>query len=115
MLFESEVKSSPCAHEWLSETQYRLRRCKHCGAHPFDDALARLRYRAHRHVGDASGRPRPPGPTCYGSYEPCGEHHAHDETCGSRYLICRRPDDPDAVALLEWIEARLPEATKENT
>jgi hypothetical protein len=98
--------TAACAHEWLPENRYRLRRCKHCGAHPFEDALARLRYRAHVHVGDGSGQQQPHR-SCYGSYETCGEHHAHDETCGSRTLICGRPEDQDAVALLEWIEARL--------
>ena len=115
MQAHEDVMSKTCEHEWLPETRYRLRRCKHCGAHHFDDALARLRYRAHRHVGVSSGLKREPGPTCYGDYETCGEHHMHDATCGSRTLICRRPDDPDAVALLEWIEARLPMATKEKT
>lgn len=90
-----------CAHEWLPETQYRLRRCKLCGAHPFEDALSRLRYRAHVHVGDSSGEvPRVLG-GCYGEYEPCGEHHAHDGRCGSRRLVCGRREDHDAVALLE--------------
>ncbi len=98
--------ATTCQHEWLPETQYRLRRCKHCGAHPFEDALARLRYKAHVHVGDGSGREQPRG-SCYGTYEACGEHHAHDLNCGSRSRTCGQPEDRDAVALLEWIEARL--------
>lgn len=100
-------RDAGCQHEWLPETRYRLRRCKHCGAHPFEDALARLRYRAHVHVGSPSGAvARTPG-SCYGEYEPCGELHACDAHCGSRRLICGRSEDRDAVALLEWIEARL--------
>jgi hypothetical protein len=102
---------TPCAHEWLPETQYRLRRCKHCGAHPFADALARLRWRAHRHAGTGTGEAQPRG-SCYGSYEVCGEHHAHDDRCGGRNLICGQPEDMDAIALVEWIDAKLKEETK---
>lgn len=96
----------PCQHEWLPETRYRIRRCKHCGAHHFADALARLRWRAHVHVGDPSGGKQPWG-SCYGSYESCGEHHAHDDRCGSRNVVCGRPEDRDAVALVERIDAML--------
>jgi hypothetical protein len=95
-----------CSHVWLPETQYRLRRCEHCGAHPFEDALARLRRAVHVHVGDGSGGPQPHS-SCYGSYETCGEHHVHDERCGGRRLVCGRKQDRDAIAILEWIEARL--------
>lgn len=99
---------APCQHVWLSENRYRFRRCEHCGARPFEDALARLRARVHVHVGDGSGRTQPHG-TCYGSYEVCGEHHAHDEMCGGRRLVCGRDEDRDGIALLEWIEARVNE------
>ena len=94
-----------CEHEWLTETQYRLSRCKHCGAHPFEDALARLRYAAHVHDGSENGNENPG--KCYGMYETCGEHHAHTGTCGGRMLVCGRRENRDAVALLEWIEVRL--------
>lgn len=34
--------AKPCQnHEWLPETRYRFRRCKHCGAHHFEDAAER--------------------------------------------------------------------------
>ena len=100
------------AHEWLSETQYRFRRCKHCGAHPFEDAFARLRRSVHVHVGDGSGNAQPHG-GCYGRYETCGEHHMHDARCGSRDLICGRSDDEDSIVIVEWIEARLKEESKD--
>ncbi len=100
-------RSTPCQnHEWLPETRYRFRRCKHCGAHHFEDALARLRWRAHVHVGTADGGPQPPG-SCYGSYETCGEHHLHSTTCGGRPVVCGRPEDRDAVALVEWIDSAM--------
>ena len=51
-----------------------------------DDDLRQLLLRAHVHDD-----------YCYGRYEPCGEHHAHDNTCGARSLICRRREDPDAA------------------
>ena len=54
------------------------------------DQLQHLRRRAHIH----SDR-------CYGNYEPCGEHHAHDNTCGSRSLICFTREDRDLCALIE--------------
>ena len=54
-----------------------------------DQELHRLRARAHVHT-DA----------CYGSYEPCGEHHAHSSTCGGRDRVCRMQEDRDLVALL---------------
>lgn len=95
-----------CQHEWLPENQYRLRRCRHCGAHPFQDAVARLRRRVHVHAGDRSGGPQPVG-TCYGSYETCGEHHAHSPTCGARTLVCDRRDDQDGIAVLRGIDALL--------
>lgn len=99
------TEQKKCMHEeWLPETQYRIRRCKACGAHHIDDALARLRWRAHIHVGDASGGEQPRG-SCYGQYETCGEHHMHDATCGSRVLICGQLEDKDAVALVEYIDA----------
>jgi hypothetical protein len=69
-------------------------------------ALRRLRRRAHVHVGDASGGPQP-AETCYGSYEVCGEHHVHHATCGSRSLVCGRPEDRDAVAIVEWLDSLL--------
>jgi hypothetical protein len=40
---------------------------------------------------------------CYGTYEPCGEHHAHDDQCGSRPLRCGLREDPDLVALLHYV------------
>jgi hypothetical protein len=55
------------------------------------EQLARLRHRAHVH--DAYW--------CYGRYEPCGEHHVHDDTCGGRSLLCRIREDKDLVALVE--------------
>lgn len=100
--------TAPCQHEWLPETRYRDRRCAHCGAHPFEDALRRFRRRAHVHVGTADGEPQPPG-SCYGPYETCGEHHLHSTTCGGRELVCGRPEDRDAVALVEWFDAVLDE------
>lgn len=37
---------------------------------------------------------------CYGSYEVCGEHHAHDNKCGAHPLIChRRESGPELAAL----------------
>jgi hypothetical protein len=51
--------------------------------------LARLRRRAHVHED-----------RCFGRYEPCGEHHVHDGTCGSRPLICRTLEDADLRVLL---------------
>jgi hypothetical protein len=53
------------------------------------DQLTRLRQRAHVHTEN-----------CYGAYAPCGEHHMHDATCGSRPCICRMQEDPDLVELL---------------
>ena len=38
---------------------------------------------------------------CYGRYEPCGEHHMHDSTCGSCPLVCGRREDADLVLLLD--------------
>jgi len=44
---------------------------------------------------------------CYGRYEPCGEHHAHDDECGARPLCCGlREDAPLVVALDELRELR---------
>lgn len=51
--------------------------------------LRLLETRAHVHT-----------PGCYGTYEPCGEHHAHDNQCGSRPILCRQMEDPDLVWLL---------------
>lgn len=51
-----------------------------------DEDLRRLLLRTHVHDDH-----------CYGTYEPCGEHHAHDKSCGARPLICRRDADPDAA------------------
>ena len=93
----------PHEHVWVPETQYRPRRCKECGAHHEDDALKRVRARAHVHKGDGSGRPQPLG-SCYGEYETCGEHHAHDDTCGGRALICGRKEDRDLVAIVALVD-----------
>ena len=61
-----------------------------------DDDLQRLLIRTHVHDD-----------YCYGTYEPCGEHHAHDNACGARPLICRRPSDPDAPAYFAVISELL--------
>lgn len=65
------------------------------------DQMRRLRFRAHVHVGTSDGRPQPPG-SCYGRYEPCGEHHVHDDRCGGRDLVCGHGhrEDSDLAALL---------------
>lgn len=34
---------------------------------------------------------------CWGAYEPCGEHHMHDDKCGSRRLICRKRESSRAI------------------
>ena len=44
---------------------------------------------------------------CYGRYEPCGEHHVHDNTCGARSLICRHREGPDAAAYFAVISELL--------
>lgn len=61
-----------------------------------DDDLRRLLIRTHVHDD-----------CCYGTYEPCGEHHAHDNACGARPLICRRPSDPDALVYFAVISELL--------
>lgn len=53
------------------------------------EQLARLRRRAHVHED-----------RCFGRYEPCGEHHVHDDTCGACPLICRTSEDADLRALI---------------
>lgn len=58
-----------------------------------DEILKRLQRRAHVH----SDR-------CYGRYEPCGEHHVHDYSCGGRPLYCGTAEDTDLVALLNDYE-----------
>jgi hypothetical protein len=55
-----------------------------------EDVIKRLRRRAHVH--DVY--------YCYGTYEPCGEHHVHDDKCGGRDLVCRMSEDKDLVELL---------------
>ena len=70
-------------------------------------ALSRLRRRAHVHVV-----------SCYGSYEPCGEHHAHDNKCGGRLVVCGRAEDVDLLALLgeyDRLRAAPPEPFPPNT
>lgn len=52
-------------------------------------AIARLKAMAHVHQ-DA----------CYGPYQPCDEHHQHDETCGARRLICHKEATPELVLAL---------------
>lgn len=58
-----------------------------------ENILRRLRRRAHVHTD-----------RCYGRYEPCGEHHAHDMKCGGRPLICGTPSDADLLLLLTEYE-----------
>lgn len=37
---------------------------------------------------------------CYGPYQPCGEHHAHDDKCGNTPLRCsRQAGRPEVIAL----------------
>ena len=61
-----------------------------------DDDLRRLLLRTHVHDD-----------YCYGRYEPCGEHHVHDNSCGARPLICRREADPDAASYFAVISELL--------
>ncbi len=60
-----------------------------------EEELRELRKRAHVHTDG-----------CYGVYEPCGEHHAHDEHCGSRSLVCRMREDRLLVKLLSIVDAQ---------
>lgn len=52
--------------------------------------LRRLANRAHVHAD-----------RCFGRYEPCGEHHMHDDTCGARPCVCGIAEDAD----LRWLLA----------
>lgn len=70
-----------------------------------EDQERRLRWRAHVHVGSARGDVKQPPGSCYGSYETCGEHHAHDDHCGIRRLVCFREQDADLAALLAAYDA----------
>jgi hypothetical protein len=54
------------------------------------EALKNLKRRAHVHTD-----------ICYGSYRPCGEHHAHDMQCGGKPLWCREREEPELIILLE--------------
>lgn len=68
-------------------------------AQKLDKAL----YHQHR---SRDGKPYGPG-GCYSSmYEPCGEHHAHDMTCGSYPRYCRRSEsEPEVNALHDALVA----------
>lgn len=55
-----------------------------------DDQWRELLRRAHVHHAG-----------CYGRYEPCGEHHAHDDRCGGRPLVCGQRQDELLVAVLD--------------
>lgn len=54
-----------------------------------DSQMRAVRAEAHEHTD-----------RCFGRYEPCGEHHMHDDTCGSRPCLCRKRETPELVALL---------------
>ena len=64
--------------------------------------IKKLRVRAHEHSEH-----------CYGRYESCGEHHAHDDMCGGRSLVCQWREDKDLVQLLAEFD-RTREALKET-
>jgi hypothetical protein len=49
--------------------------------------------------------------SCRGLYEPCGEHHMHDDLCGGRPLICGRSETPMLCELLAELDARPPMVT----
>lgn len=57
-------------------------------------AIDRLRRGAHVHSD-----------FCFDGYQPCGEHHVHDNTCGSRPLLCRQREDKDLVEVLAAVDA----------
>jgi hypothetical protein len=59
-----------------------------------DEQLQTLRRRAHQHTS-----------SCYGRYEPCGEHHAHDDKCGGRSRVCGQREEPELVMLLDEINS----------
>lgn len=47
------------------------------------------------------------GDQCLGAYEPCGEHHRHDEHCGAYRRICGKPEDQAMfLAITELRERR---------
>jgi hypothetical protein len=54
-----------------------------------DEDLSQLVTRMHMHNDG-----------CYGLYQPCDKHHAHDNSCGARPLICRMREEPEAPAML---------------
>lgn len=59
-----------------------------------DVQIQRLRIRAHEHTD-----------LCYGRYEPCGEHHMHDMTCGNYPLLCGTREDEDLVRMFVAFDA----------
>jgi hypothetical protein len=59
-----------------------------------DEQLQALRRRAHQHTS-----------RCYGRYEPCGEHHAHDDKCGDRPLVCGQREEPELAMMLDEIDS----------
>lgn len=72
-----------------------------------DDDLRRLLLQVHVHAN-----------YCYGTYRPCGEHHAHDDSCGARPLVCGKPEDPNARRLFaiisELLQRRAADPTAEE-
>lgn len=57
------------------------------------DPIADIRARAHVH-----------DEYCFGPYVPCGEHHVHDDLCGSRRMYCRRQEEPGLVEFVEYVD-----------
>ena len=44
---------------------------------------------------------------CLGPYDPCGEHHRHDDTCGSYRRICGKIEDQNLfLAIVELRDRR---------
>jgi formate-dependent nitrite reductase cytochrome c552 subunit len=68
-----------------------------------EQAVERVRRRAHVHTD-----------RCYGPYEPCGEHHAHDATCGCRPLCCRLANEPDLVEVIAALDEVTAELAREQ-
>ena len=59
-----------------------------------DEQLQAMRRRAHVHTN-----------SCYGRYEPCGEHHAHDDKCGGRPRVCGQREEPEMAMLLDEVDS----------